>query len=448
MSTAPSSPARRANVSRRLSIWLITVGEPLPIEGNRDRLWRTGLLAETFTGRGHDVLWWTSSVDHFRKQHFVDGEPRVSSPIGFSIQFLAGKLYRRNLSLSRLVNHAQIARRFAALAEREARPDLIVCSFPTVELSREAVRYAEAARVPVILDVRDLWPDIFIDVVPNAAKGLARLALGGMFKDAERALARCDAVLGVSDAYVKWGLAKGKRAPTSDDRTFPLGYQSTAWSTRDAEAVDARLRAPGTRSALPLATFVGTFGRTYDLRTAIEAERLLRERLGTPVHLILCGAGEREAEWRSLARGGNVTFTGWLPAGELAYLLGRSTIGLAAYAPNAPQGIPNKVIEYLSASLPVLCCLPGECRALLESESCGAYYEAGAPESLAAALRDMLSDHDALAAMRAAAQGLFARRFAATTVYGEMADHLERIAAGRVDDRARPDRGASPVAGA
>jgi len=43
-------------VSRRLSIWLITVGEPLPIEGNRDRLWRTGLLAETFTGRGHDVL--------------------------------------------------------------------------------------------------------------------------------------------------------------------------------------------------------------------------------------------------------------------------------------------------------------------------------------------------------------------------------------------------------
>jgi glycosyltransferase involved in cell wall biosynthesis len=385
----------------------MTVGEPLPIDGSRDRLWRTGLLAEILSRRGHDVLWWTSTVDHFHKRLFVAGEPRVYSRIGVPIQFLAGKLYRRNLSLNRLVNHEQIARRFAALAADEPRPDLVVCSFPTIELSREAVRYAAAAEIPVVLDVRDLWPDIFIDVVPRPAKRLARLALARQFSTAEAALARCDAVFAVSAAYLEWGLRKGKRSASPNDRAFPLGYQTTPWTARDAESVQARLRGAGVDPALPLVTFAGTFGRTYDLRTVIEAERYLRENHGVRVHFVLSGAGEREAEWRSLAAGADVTFTGWLPAAELAYLLDESSLGLAAYSAKAPQGIPNKVIEYLSASLPVLSSLPGECRELLESAHCGAYYEAENPVALADAIDKTLANRERLAAMRAAARSLF-----------------------------------------
>ena len=421
-------------MSQRLSIWLITIGEPLPIDGSRDRSWRTGLLAEVLAARGHDVLWWTSTVDHFRKQFFVEGEPRVSSRIGVPIQFLSGALYRRNLSPKRLLNHAQIAQRFATLAGREPRPDLIVCSFPTIELSREAVRYGAAAGVPVILDVRDLWPDIFLDVVPHAAKGLARLALRGLFRDAQRALSHCDAVLGVSDAYLEWGLRKAGRSGSALDRTFPLGYQSTAWSQLDASSVDERLRTSGVEAGLTLVTFAGTFGRTYDLRTVIEAAKLLRESRGERVHFVLCGAGERDEEWRALA-GRDVTFTGWLPAAELAYLLAKSSIGLAAYSANAPQGIPNKVIEYLSASLPVLCSLPGECRDLLSSARCGTYYEAENPATLAAAIHDTLGDRERLAAMRTAARSLFEQRFSSDTVYAEMADHLERIASDRTVER-------------
>ena len=422
-------------MSHRLSIWLITIGEPLPIDGRRDRSWRTGLLAEVLAARGHDVLWWTSTVDHFRKQFFVEGEPRVSSRIGVPIQFLRGALYRRNLSLSRLVNHAQIARRFAALARRESPPDIIVCSFPTIELSREAVRYGAAAGVPVILDVRDLWPDIFLDVVPRAAKWLTRLALRALFADTQYALSRCDAVLGVSDAYLEWGLRKAGRSASTSDRTFPLGYRPTAWSQRDASSVDERLRAAGVESDLPLVTFAGTFGRTYDLRTVIEAAVQLRESHGQRVHFVLCGAGERDAQWRARATGRDVTFTGWLPAPELAYLLAKSSLGLAAYSANAPQGIPNKVIEYLAASLPVLSCLPGECRDLLSSAHCGAYYEAENPAALAAAIRAALADRERLVAMRAAARALFEQRFSSDTVYADMADHLERIAGRSAGER-------------
>ena len=41
------------------------------------------------------------------------------------------------------------------------KPDIIVVSLPTIEFSYEACRYGEKNNVPVIVDVRDLWPDSF-----------------------------------------------------------------------------------------------------------------------------------------------------------------------------------------------------------------------------------------------------------------------------------------------
>jgi glycosyltransferase involved in cell wall biosynthesis len=415
-------------MSRPLSIWLVTVGEPLPLPGSTDRMWRTGLLAEILARRGHRPLWWTSTVDHFRKVHFVADEQRVATTIGVPVQFLGGSLYRRNVSLQRLRNHAQIASRFAALVAHEDRPDVILCSFPTIELSREAVRYGAAARVPVIIDVRDLWPDAFIDLVPRAARRVARWALRTQFKDTEAVFRDCAAIYGVSRAYLEWGLAKGGRARRDSDAEFPLGYRRTQWSRADEEGVDAKLRAAGADGSRPLATFVGTFGRTYDLGTVIAAARTLAaERFGP--QFVLCGAGEREQEWRTAAAElDNVAFTGWLSAGELACLLARSAVGLAAYAAEAPQGIPNKVIEYLSAGLPMVCSLPGESRALLEGADCGIYYEPGDAAALRRALLALLEDEPGRRAMGLRAARLFERHYSSDTVYGAMADAIESVA--------------------
>ena len=415
-------------------VWLITVGEPLPIGNSTDRLWRTGLLAEILSGRGHEVLWWTSTVDHIRKELFVSGEPRLRSRIGASIRFLSGRLYRRNVSVGRLLNHREIGRRFRELARREPPPDIIVCSFPTVELSRECVRYGRAVATPVILDIRDLWPDIFLPLLPRFARALGRAALSGLFRDTAWALSGCDHLFAVSDGYLDWGLARAGRMRRAGDLTFPLGYPTTTWSAADELSLMKRLSACGVRPNIPLATFVGTFGRTYDLDTVIHSARLLAQRGQERLQFILCGAGERDEAWRAAAEDvPGIAFPGWLSAGELACLLSRSAIGLAAYAAHAPQGIPNKVIEYLSAGIPVLCSLRGEARDLLESNRCGTHYAPGEAHALAAELENLVANADRRVSMGAAARDLFHRRFSAYTVYGGMARHLELL----VEDRAR-----------
>jgi glycosyltransferase involved in cell wall biosynthesis len=411
-------------------VWLITVGEPLPLDGATDRLLRTGLLANSLRDRGHEVLWWTSTLDHFRKTRFVNGEPRVVTKNGAALQFLEGTPYKRNISLDRLRNHVQVGRSFARLAAREPRPDIILCSFPTIELAREAVRYGAAAGVPVVLDVRDLWPDIFVDVAPRWLRGVARLLLKRAFDDTAAAFADCAAVIAVSESYCVWGLDKGARSRTADDGVYPLAYQLSDWSPADEKSLDRRMRSAGLDPRGLLVSFVGTFGRTYDLDTVIGAALLRIERGSPPAQFVFCGAGEREANWRRLAAGVPGTgFLGWLPAAELACLLRRSSIGLAAYAPSAPQGIPNKVIEFLAASVPVLCSLAGESRQLLEAGGCGEYYVPGDSTSLADRIDAWVADPSRRAVMAAAAGRLFAERFSAASVYGELADQLESLAA-------------------
>jgi glycosyltransferase involved in cell wall biosynthesis len=136
--------------------------------------------------------------------------------------------------------------------------------------------------------------------------------------------------------------------------------------------------------------FIGTFGRTYDLSTVISAARELNRQGDDQIQFVLCGHGERADEWRRAAAGlKNVVFPGWVDAAQWTYLQGLRTVGLAAYARNAPQSIPNKLFEYMSGGAPVLSSLQGEGAQFLKENSCGLTYMPGDPASFLSALADL-----------------------------------------------------------
>src|SRR4051812_39290189 len=114
-------------------IWVVTVGEPLPIDGNEPRLLRAGIVAKMLAEAGHDVTWWTSNVDHTRKRRRFPGETERALGPRLRLILLDGALYQSNVSYARIRNHCQVAASFARRSEREPRPDVILCSFPTIE---------------------------------------------------------------------------------------------------------------------------------------------------------------------------------------------------------------------------------------------------------------------------------------------------------------------------
>lgn len=406
-------------------IWLINIGEPLPTVLAGERRLRMGLLAETLAAQGHEVVWWSSTFDHNYKRQIVDFEQRVSVREGLALELLRAMAYTRNVSVRRFVNHFQIARRFEARARAAQPPHVILCTVPTIELAAAAVAYGRGAGVPVIVDVRDLWPDIFVDIFPKIGQPLARLLLDPLFRAADRALAGADAITAVSKTYLEWGLRRAGRAASPRDRVFPLGYPRPSAAASAREAAGRSLALRGVDAEKHLLWFVGMFGRTYDLSTVIGAARRLGAQGVDAVQFVLSGAGDKDERWRAEAAGlSNVVFTGWVTAAEIEYLLSAGWAGLVAYAPGAPQSLPNKIFEYMSGGLPILSSLVGEAEDLLARHGLGITYRAGDADSLTAAILALLQDPARHRAMSEASRRTYEQHYAADVVYNRMAAYV------------------------
>jgi len=403
----------------------------LPTDGENVRMWRTGIIASLLVDRGHRVTWWTSSFYHALKRQRVRKDEVIVLSSRYRLILLHAPAYSRNISIARLINHCMIGRKFVKFAKREKAPDIILCSFPTIELSLAATRYGVKQRVPVVLDVRDLWPDIFLDFTPQKLRWLVKFLLFPYFWAARSAFRNATAVLGITDPIMRWGLEKASRPQSPFDRDFPFGYPSKKVdATEVSRSVNfwAKHGIDHQKKAF-VCCFFGTLGRQLDLDTVIHAARRLLDQK-SPFIFVLCGDGDNSEYYRNLAKGcDNIIFPGWVNQADITVLMKRSSVGLTPYYSKMDfsMSIPNKSIEYLSAGLPVISSLKGVLQELLSVHQCGITYENGNSDMLISILTNLYDNPGELKVMSEHARRLYEQRFAADEVYNKMVDHLSLI---------------------
>ena len=284
-----------------MTIWLVKIGEPVPIGPNAaDRAHRSGNLGRFLAERGHHVVWWTSTFDHYRKRHVCDEDDKaIRLGNGFTVRLLRGCGYSRNIGLARMLDHALIARRFARAIRGEAKPDIILCALPTVDLCLASIEYGQRNGVPVVLDMRDMWPDIFVEAVPTLLRASARLLLHPLFRKAHYVCGHATAITGITEAFVEWGLNRGGRTRSDLDRAFPFVYPTARPLDDVIEEAGAFWDAHGLRerSDRLVVCFVGNLSRALDAEHFIKAARILGE-AGRRAQFVVCGTGERLDEYR------------------------------------------------------------------------------------------------------------------------------------------------------
>ncbi len=412
-------------------IWLITSGEPLPLDGDDKRLLRHGLLAQILLERGWDVTWWTSAFDHTTKRHREippGGVQHLSER--YRIVLLKSRGYSRHVSLKRLLDHSDVAGEFARLAPTQTRPDVILASFPTIHLAHVAVQFAHAHAVPVALDLRDLWPDIFLEAIPKWLSGIGRFALRKQFRSAGAALRGASALTGITDAFVHWGLNRADRSSNNLDVSFPLASHSQPPHLA-SEVTTTRLETVGVHSHHRVVCFFGAIGRQFDWPTVAGAAKLIA-RQDHRIRLVICGVGERFNYLSERTHTfGNVLMPGWIDREMIGDIMSVARGGLAPYTNELSFGmsIPNKVIEYLGGGLPVITSLLGETRNLLSEHALGYFYPYGDSVALANQIRAVCGDDSGSDGNRVRAKGVFDLRFEASHVYGNMSDWLVEVSA-------------------
>ncbi len=414
-----------------LRVWVTTTGEMVPIDSSV-KLGRSSSLALMLAQRGHSVTCWTSSFSHARKVH-LDRELLPDFVEGVSFRYLTGRPYQKNISLDRVLNHREEARSFLNAALNAPRPDVIVCCLPTLDLAEAATRLGKLWGIPVLVDIRDMWPEIFTASIPGPARFLAPLVLGPFYQQLRHAASAATGIVGVSQGLVDYALSFSGRQAGPLDAVFPLAFHAPEPTSDQTNMAAAFWEAKGVglRDGRLVACYAGALTRRACsdlLRIAklFHESASLRERW----KLVICGGGELEPDLRAMSSD-SVELYGWVNQFEVGALLERAQVGIIPY-PSAPDFLsvcPNKFGAYLNSGLPVVSHLDGEVGRHIREADCGWIYETD--EDFINALAEVEADPKTQAMRRIRARQLFQREFQSEEVYRAFAAHVEIAAAHR-----------------
>lgn len=411
-----------------MNIWFFQTGEPLPIKKGVRKM-RTAILADKLLERGHKVLWWASAFEHQQKRLIFERDKTFSVSPEFKIRALHGCGYHKNVSLGRYINYQIVALKFRSQSNKFPKPDVMVVSMPDYLLAYEAACYAKKNNIPFIVDIRDLWPDIFLDRFKSMGLCCAgKMALAIDFARLTFLLKNADSLVAVSKGILQWGLNKIGRPGSQFDKVFYLGYKNS--NAKSQINVDESLGVPEWlkgREDQKVFVFIGTFGVSYELELIIEAAKRFSRSGRTDICFVIAGTGEKSDIVRKKAAGlQNVVLPGWIGEKEINALL---KMGFAGLVPcrSVKDAMPNKPFEYLSTGLPLINSLEGEMADLIDQHKFGMNYLPGDLDGLCLCIKRFADDADLHDKMSRNALDFFEKFGDADKIYDGYSEFIEGL---------------------
>ena len=116
----------------------------------------------------------------------------------------------------------QLAHRLWRRVRQQEKPSLIVAAIPAPEVAWVAGEYGRARGVPVVVDIRDLWPDLLLQAIPARYRRVMQPTLFPWRCLNRRTLRHARGIVAVSQSYLDWGLRQAGRDAGLMDRVFPI----------------------------------------------------------------------------------------------------------------------------------------------------------------------------------------------------------------------------------
>jgi glycosyltransferase involved in cell wall biosynthesis len=408
-------------------IWLVKIGETLPIGQSDTRLLRTGLIANLFVEKGHDIVWWSSTYDHFKKKQCFQFDTDLQLAPSYRLTLLHGKGYQKNVSLARIKDHRSISIKFRKrIYYEKIKPDIIVCAYPTVELAYHCIKFGKKFNIPVIVDIRDLWPDIFFEeLLPKFIRKFALNLFNLFIVKHQFVFKNATAIIGITDKILNWGLEYAGRKSTDTDKVFHLSYSKPSLQHTTQTVVSVSQKGLTFKENVLYVCLIGTISKyKFDLNPIVSAAKILQEKKAK-VEFVICGDGEG-LEWfkNETIDLSNIHFTGWINQNEIAYILDNVQVGLAPYFNTFTYiaSIPSKISEYFAYGLPVLSGLKGELGNFIAQNNAGYVYFSG--KEMAEILINLDSNREVLKHFRKNNLRLYSKKFDSCKVYEDYVNYI------------------------
>ena len=305
-----------------------------------------------------------------------------------------------------MLDQAIVATSSLALASRlikERRPDIILTTAPPIPSAVTASLVGKAHRVPYVVDLRDVWPDLLSHMNEWGNKAEANPP------SAIRAEA-FDALIAAGGSVFRWTLKNAAGIITTtpsfaeklrrEDCSEVLNIRNMA-SVREAPVPpleESRSEASRTEGTLRI-LYAGTTGRAQGLDSALEALRLTIE-AGVDARMRIAGSGAhlRLLKLHAAREGLPVEFldrVGYEDVVEHYEWCDTSLVHLRSWEPLS-YTVPSKLYEALSLGRHVSVAANGESARIITETEAGHAVPAMNPQALADLWVKLASNRDLL----------------------------------------------------
>lgn len=359
----------------------------------------------------------TSTFCHLtKKQRDEDLLSLEKLPYKMTLQYEKG--YKKNIGLDRISSYRQFGRNVQKYLEKRKKPDFIIVSIPSLSVADRVTKYANKNRIPVIVDIQDLWPEAF--KMALSIPIISDILFYPMKKQADRIYARADKIMAVSDTYV----ARGLRC-NSKDRDGLSIYIGSDSKLIVEKTNDIDVDKPQNEFWVG---YVGALGHSYDIESVIKAIKLLEDQDIKNIKFIVMGDGVLKSHFEQIAKdsGVNVEFTGLLEYGKMMKTLSHCDIAVNPIIAKSVSSIINKVADYSAAGVPVINTQNSEeYKKLLESYNAGINVENGNIEALSMAIKTLYDNENMRIDMSNNAKKMFDERFDRRKTYYRLIEEIE-----------------------
>jgi len=295
---------------------------------------------------------------------------------------------------------------FAAQASRrlsQIDADLIFATSTPLTIAIPAVFASRIKRVPMVFEVRDLWPE-----VPIAMGMIKNPLLKFLARSLEKwAYANSSAVVALSPQMKEGVMAAG--FPASNISVIPNACDFNLFLHNKDAAENFFTTRPYLRGR-PIVLYPGTFGAVNGLSYAVDLANELYA-LGSDVAILLVGEGKEKEKITRQANvlgvlGANLFIEDAVPKTDVAAMFSASTCVANFVAPITAlyANSANKFFDALAAGKPVLLNFDGWMTKIVTQRDCGLDTSQLSLRQSAKLLDSKLHDLPWLASARAAAQ--------------------------------------------
>jgi glycosyltransferase involved in cell wall biosynthesis len=407
-----------------MKIWILQTGEPLQIDSSGARAMRAINLSNSLANKGHEVTLWSANFDHISKRHRFKKSTTIKYKSNLQIKLINSVGYKKNQGMTRLFDHAQLAFNLNFALKKEQVPDIAFLGYPPIEVAWVMSRFLKRNKIPYVVDVKDMWPDVLLRALPNYARRMGKLILTPYYLLMNYTFRSATSISSISPDFLDLSIKIANRERnfydsvnylTNIETTYPNDeiVNAREWLDKIGVLDDKKSRC----------SFIGTLSNAFDWDCVIEAFK------NSKTELLIAGDGPCFQDLKEKTKNqSNIVMLGRVTAVQSRVVAERTDVFIAPYKYNLEfsKSLPNKFFDAMQFGKPILSSVTGSASQFLVQKNIGLIYSD--VYTLGQALEKVESYPTQFRRMGQAALDAYNKDFSGHIVYDKIVKMLELLA--------------------